>query len=221
MNMHAHRLATIEKEWVLTSVFAEEYPPDDPGNGVYSVGLHPWHLGKTDHEQALKKIKLATEAYNVLAVGEAGLDKLISFPMDQQLRIFAKQVEIAEYADLPLIIHNVRASQELISFMKTQRPVVPMIIHGFRGGAQLAEDLLHAGFFLSFGTRFMNDDKLAEALKESPVEKIFLETDEDGTDIITLYDRASVLKLVSGDHLQVQIQENARVVLGIPKREDQ
>ncbi|MFZ5941428.1 MAG: TatD family hydrolase [Bacteroidota bacterium] len=219
VNLHAHRLALHEKEWVLTSVFAQDYPPENMDRGVFSTGLHPWHLGKTDQEIALHKVRLATESFNVLAVGETGLDKAISYPLDQQLKIFTRQVEIAEYADLPVIVHNVRAHQELITFMKVNRPVVPMIIHGFRGGAELAEDLLHAGFFLSFGVHFLNDAKTAEALGTAPMERLFLETDEASDDIRILYRKAAELKGISQDLLQIQVQENARLVFGSPGRE--
>jgi len=219
VNMHAHRLATHEKEWVLTSVFAQDYPPEEQETGVYSTGLHPWHLDTTDVETALQKVRLATEAFNVLAVGETGLDKAIATPLIRQLEYFTRQVEIAEFADLPVIIHNVRANQELVTFMKVHRPVVPMIIHGFSGGARLAEELLNAGFWLSFGTRFLRDEKLHEALKESPAERIFLETDEGTDDIRVLYERAAEIKGISRELFRLQILENARLVLGNSERE--
>jgi len=217
VNIHAHRYSTGEHEWVLTSVFAGDYPPSDPGEGALSVGLHPWHLATRDLEQDLNKIRLACEAFNVLAVGEAGLDKLIDFPLDKQIEVFAKQVDIAEFADLPLIIHNVKASAELIAFMKSHRPVIPMIIHGFRGSMQLADDLLNAGFFLSFGKHFLKEEKVRMALQAAPVEKIFLETDDADTDIRDLYREAAALKTLSMDFLRIQVLENTRVVLGNPE----
>ncbi len=212
VNIHAHRLAGYEEEWVLTSVFAQDYQPEEKGTGIFSVGLHPWHLAETDVEAALQKVRLATEDPDVLAVGEAGLDRSRDIPQDYQLRVFTKQVEIAGFANLPVIIHNVRANQELIRFMKEQRPLVPMIIHGFRGGPQLAEQMLHAGFYLSFGVHFLEDKKTAEALKEIPPERLFLETDEAESDIRILYKKASVIMGLAPEHLQNMIRENVRIL---------
>ncbi|RPI46587.1 MAG: hypothetical protein EHM46_00395 [Bacteroidetes bacterium] len=212
INIHGHRQANNIQEWVMRNLMAEDYPPEDIETGHYSVGLHPYSIGKVNHEDALNKVRLATENPNVFAIGEIGLDKSIDIPLDVQRKIFEVQVEIAEFAELPVILHVVRAFNELIDFMKYSKPVVPMIIHGYNSGARMAEDLLRAGFLVSFGEAISREDsKIVEALKAVPVEKMFLETDEGELDIREIYQLTSGFKGISMDHLRLQIFQNARI----------
>ena len=198
----------------MMNLMAKDYLPDDIENGYYSVGLHPYNVGKVDDEDTLNKVRLSTENLNVFAIGEIGLDKSIEAPLEHQMRVFESQVEIAEFADLPVILHVVKAFNELVEFMKVHKPVVPMIIHGYNGSSQMAETLLNSGFLLSFGEAIAKEhSKSVESLLTVPVEKLFLETDEGDLDIREIYHFAAEVKGISLDHLRVQIYENARTHL--------
>jgi TatD DNase family protein len=214
INIHGHRQANNIQEWVMMNLMAKDYPPEDIENGFYSVGFHPYNVGKVDQKDTINKVKLSTENPNVFAIGEIGLDKSIEAPLDQQMRVFESQVEIAEYTDLPVILHVVRAFNEVVEFMRVHQPVVPMIIHGYNGSAQMAETLIKAGFLLSFGEAIAKDhSKIVESLVMVPVEKLFLETDEGDLDIREIYHFAAEVKGISVDHLRVQIFENAKIHL--------
>ena len=214
INIHGHRQANNIQEWVMQNLMAEDYPPEDIETGYYSVGLHPYSVGKVSHEDALNKVRLSTENPNVFAIGEIGLDKSIETPLGLQRKIFETQVKIAEFAELPVILHVVRAFNEMIEFMKSSKPVVNMIVHGYNGGPRMAEDLLRAGFLISFGEAIARkESKAVEALRQVPVEKMFLETDEGEMDIREIYQLTSGYKEISVDHLRVQIFENARTHL--------
>jgi TatD DNase family protein len=214
INIHGHRQANNIQEWVMQNLMAEDYPPEDIETGHYSVGLHPYSLERVNIEDVLNKVRLATENPNVFAIGEIGLDKSIDTPLELQRKIFEVQVEIAEFAELPVILHVVRAFNEMIDIMKSSKPVVPMIIHGYNGSARMAEDLLRAGFLISFGEGITREDsKIVEALKVVPIEKMFLETDEGELDIREIYQLTSEYKEISMEHLRLQIFQNARTNL--------
>jgi TatD DNase family protein len=214
INIHGHRQASSIEEWVMMNLMAKDFPPEDIENGFYSVGFHPYNVGRVDEEDTLNRVRSALDHPRVLAIGEIGLDKSIEAPMDDQMRIFEKQVEIAESANLPVILHVVRAFNEMIGFMKTHQPMVPMIIHGYNGSAPMAGELVKAGFMISFGQAITREhSKIVEALQKVPVEKMFLETDEGDMDIREIYQFASTAKGVSVEHLRVQIYENARTQL--------
>ena len=215
INIHGHRQANSIEEWVMMNLMAKDFTPDDIENGYYSVGFHPYNVGKANEEETLDRVRKAVEHPRVLAIGEIGLDKSIEAPMEDQVRIFEKQVKIAESAGLPVMLHVVRSFNEMISFMKAQQPVVPMIIHGYNGSAEMAEDLVKAGFLISFGEAITREhSKIIEALQRVPAEMMFLETDEGDMDIRELYQFAAEVKGISADHLRVQIYENARTHLG-------
>ena len=214
VNIHGHRQANNIQEWVMRNLMAREYPPDDIEYGYYSVGFHPYNVGKVEEQETLNKVRLSTENPNVFAIGEIGLDKSIEAPLDVQRRIFEKQVDIAEIADLPVILHVVRAFNEMIEFMKSHKPSVPMIIHGYNGSREMARELVKAGFLISFGEAIAGEQsKIVESLIEVPVENLFLETDEGDLDIREIYQAAADVKGVSLDHLRIQIVENAKTYL--------
>ena len=50
INIHGHRQANNIQEWVMMNLMAKDYPPDDIENGFYSVGLHPYNVGKVEEE---------------------------------------------------------------------------------------------------------------------------------------------------------------------------
>jgi TatD DNase family protein len=214
INIHGHRQANNIQEWVMMNLFASEYPPDDIENGFYSVGFHPYNVGKVEEVETQNKVRLATENPHVLAIGEIGLDKSIGASMKDQQRIFEKQVDIAEFTDMPVVLHVVRAFSEILEFMKVHKPSVPMIIHGYNGSRQMAEDLVKAGFLVSFGEAIAGEhSKIVEALLAVPVERMFLETDEGDLDIREIYHTAAEVKAIGLDDLRLQIVENAKAHL--------
>jgi len=214
INIHGHRQANNIQEWVMMNLFARDFPPEDIERGYYSVGFHPYNVGKVDEQDTLERVKKATKHPRVYAVGEIGLDKSIEAPLEDQMRIFEKQVEIAEAANLPVVLHVVRAFNEIIEFAKRKQPLVSMIIHGYNGSPEVAEELVKAGFMISFGEAIAGEhSKVVEALHKVPIEKLFLETDEGLLDIREIYHMAAEVKGVSVDHLRVQVYENARAHL--------
>jgi len=214
VNIHGHRQANNIQEWVMRSLMASDYPPDDIEYGYYSVGFHPYNVGKVDEQDTLNKVRLATENPNVFAIGEIGLDKSIEAPMDVQQRIFEKQVDIAEMADLPVILHVVRAFNEILEFKKAHNPSVPMIIHGYNGSREMAEALVKEGLLISFGEAIAGEhSRTIEALLSVPLENLFLETDEGDLDIREVYFMAAQAKGITVDQLRLQIFTNAKSYL--------
>ena len=70
--------------------------------------------------------------------------------MELQLAVFKEQVKLSEKLGLPLIIHCVKAMEELLG-VKESRPQITLIWHGFRGKPEQAVQLLKKGFYLSLG----------------------------------------------------------------------
>ena len=116
-----------------------------------SAGLHPWYLSVETFDAASDWLLEQAQSPQVIAIGEAGLDKLISPPWALQLAAFQRCVEISETTQKPLLIHCVRAFNEIIALKKLAQPQQPWIFHGFNKNQQTADMLLNEGCFLSFG----------------------------------------------------------------------
>lgn len=164
----------------------EEVPPiaDCP---YLSVGLHPWSLPREVSsptvEMALEQLNKLAQEGRIVAVGEAGWDAHSSAAMDYQQQLVEAQWQIAEENRLPMILHVVKRWQELEYFIRRSHPTIPLIVHGFRGKAPLAQRLLQLGVWLSFG-RYYNRESLYEAWKAG---RLLLETDDSSLPITSIY----------------------------------
>src|SRR4051794_17391115 len=70
-----------------------------------SVGVHP-HEAKLVDDASLQKLARWAKNHHVIAWGEIGLDYHYDHsPRDVQRDIFIKQMELAQVAKLPIIIH--------------------------------------------------------------------------------------------------------------------
>lgn len=138
-----------------------------------SVGIHPWYLTEDNAQARLQALEEALKEERVVALGEAGLDRLQGGPMDVQTAVFRQEIALAEEYRLPMVIHCVRAFHELLQLKKELRPIQPWIIHGFRGKESVARELLRHGCHLSFGARFQPD-----AVRTVPLDRLLIETDE-------------------------------------------
>ena len=138
---------------------------------TYSCGLHPWdeNITSESFEELLKTLNHP----QVVAIGECGLDRLRGAPLPFQKDIFLKHIDLSESLRKPLIIHCVRAGDELLRLKKEKNPHNPWIFHGFRGGFIQAKQLTDAGIYISLGEKFNK-----EALKGIPDSFLLTETEE-------------------------------------------
>lgn len=170
--------------------------------GLYTVGIHPWKVKDATAEE-WKRLEEIIAHPQVLAIGEIGLDKCINTPLLFQQEAFARQALLAEQVCKPLIIHLVKAQDELLALRKTLRPSQSWIIHGFRGKKQQAKQLLQHGLYLSFGEHYQED-----VFRQTPLDRLFLETDESQSSLFDLYQRAANLRGLSIEQLVNAVNTN-------------
>ena len=176
-------------------------------NAFLSVGIHPWYLTDDDAENQLELLRKAIENKQVVAIGECGLDKLKGPSMELQKVVFKEQMAMAEEYGLPLVIHCVKASNELVQLKRQTHPDQPWIIHGFRGKEALAKEFIQHGFYLSFGACYQE-----EALRSVPVERLFIETDESELSIEDIYLRVAQSRGMDLKELTESIKKNVERV---------
>ena len=185
-------------------------PASSAGTGLFhSVGIHPWYI--YDVEEQLTDLKRQAMLPGVVAIGETGLDKLVEASLECQQEIFKVSAAFAENLGIFLIIHCVKAWDELIALKKELKPRMPWVIHGFRGNAVLARQLIRQGFYLSFGEHFH-----PEAVHEAWPGYLFAETDDREIDIRTVYRNLSASLNLRLEQFAGQIAENVRDILHLP-----
>lgn len=175
----------------------------------FSVGLHPWAITDVETTAYLGKLAELIEHRYCVAVGECGLDRLIETEMSIQIACFQQQIVLAEKFNKPLIIHCVRAFNELL-VLRRQFPRLPWIIHGFNKNPQIAKQLVSTGCFLSFGAALLKPDgNAARSLLSVPANSVFFETDTDKQlDIADVYAAAATISGRSVANWQSQILHN-------------
>jgi len=176
-----------------------------PPDSLYSIGIHPKDIAVDSLEEQFMWLT-SNISENCLAIGECGLDSMLQIPQKVQEKVFMRQILISNEVKKPLIIHCVRKFYEVISFKKKAEQAV--IIHGFNKKQRIAEDLLKNNFYLSFGKAVLYHLSLQEIVKSTPLDKMFLETDNECFNIEELYSKVSELKGISLDQLNEQILEN-------------
>ena len=159
------------------------YPHEQLIDGAYhSVGIHPWHTLNID-THTIKQLNSLAVSPQVVAIGETGLDALKGASIEKQIEIFKLHISLSEQVKKPLIIHCVKAFNEIITIKKQLKPSMPWIIHGFRGKPQLAQQLLNNGFYISLGEKFN-----PETASIIPIDRLLFETDESTLNINKIID---------------------------------
>jgi len=156
----------------------------------FSAGLHPWYLDVQKMDLHLQELQQLTCHEKCVALGEAGLDKLSDTSWQLQMEAFEKQIELANKVKKPMIIHCVKAHQEVIKLK--EKATVPWVLHGFNQKAAIGELVLQADFYISFGRALLQaDSNASKFIPQVPIERIFLETDDAEMPIKEVYQAAS------------------------------
>lgn len=171
-----------------------------------SIGIHPWYVSADDIEEQTEWIKqTAINDKRVIAIGECGTDKLCNTDINLQYEAFCNCITLSEELELPLIIHSVKTSNEIIKLRKSIKPKQAWIIHGFRGKPEQALQYLSNGFYLSFGKLYNT-----ESIKITPHDRLLFETDEHSGNIIEIITNAAKTLDIPTDKIQNIASENAK-----------
>lgn len=210
IDIHTHKNRYEKETITVQNIFPGEGFAAFSGRNFYSVGLHPWHLSKPkENNQALQLVEEALEFDHVIFVGEAGLDKLTETDFAEQQRVFEAQAFMAEEFNYPLIIHCVKAYNEVLELRKRMKPVLPWILHGYSSSIELTRQLADKGFLFSFGEiLFKENAKALESFRYLPIEKVFFETDESEQDVERMYERGAQLKNLPVEQLKEAVWKN-------------
>jgi TatD DNase family protein len=124
----------------------------------------------------------------VVAIGETGLDYFgDNINKKEQHELFEKQIEIAKKLNLPLMIHNRQAGEDIVKVLSSHKSCLlnpPGLFHCFSGTVELLEKVLSLGFYVGFdgnitykGLAKGETTALSDLVKQTPIEKIICETD--------------------------------------------
>jgi TatD DNase family protein len=150
-------------------------------NVIFSIGVSPsevQHPGM-DWEQ---KITEGVKKDRVVAIGETGLDYFRKFgDKSSQVELFIAQLELAHSLDLPVVIHNRNAGQDILDILKTRLPPKGGVLHCYSEDQAYAEKVLenHDNLYFSFAgnVTYKNARNLHETVRFLPLDRIVIESE--------------------------------------------
>ena len=153
-NVHSHRKPGSPDEFVCRNAFhflsaasvkMLPYP--------VSVGVHPWHAAQFSNDE-METLRQCTGLPQVLAIGETGIDRRKGPALDIQMASWEAHFRLAQETGLPLIVHCVRAWQDVLPLIF--RSEVAVLLHDFRGNEEVLNSFLRfPKVFFSFGKSLM------------------------------------------------------------------
>ncbi|HEY2789826.1 MAG TPA: TatD family hydrolase [Gaiellales bacterium] len=138
------------------------------------VGIHPHEAAQAADVGGLRPLLQHPRA---VAVGECGLDFYRDYaPRDDQVRIFAAQIELANELGLPLAIHTRAADEDTFGMLEGAR--VPVVLHCFSSVDRL-DEAIERGYHCSFAgnVAYPSAGPLRAAAARVPDDRILAETD--------------------------------------------
>jgi len=209
IDIHIHSGTPAQGIFILESLMAheEKVPVDAPGI-AYTYGIHPWFLDESNQKGLLAKVEKIIPNADIIAIGEAGFDRLRGPSLELQSKVFESQVAWSESLSKPIVIHCVRAWDELLLVRKKMKPKMPWLVHGFRGGVEMANQLLSKGMYLSLWFDFVLRPESSNLIRILPHDKIFLETDGADVNIRHIYRKVSKDLGIEVESLKGQLYTN-------------
>ena len=205
-DIHSHTVPDMQENKINSFCMKDKDTVNFISAKQISIGIHPWYVTADDIERQTEWIKhTAINDKRVIAIGECGTDKLCNTDMNLQYEAFCNCITLSEELKLPLIIHSVKTSNEIIKLRKSIRPKQSWIIHGFRGKPEQALQYTNNGFYLSFGKLYN-----AESIKIIPLDKLLFETDEYTGNITEIIRSAAETLDIPTDKIQDIASENAK-----------
>lgn len=209
-DIHTHHRSVRSEVVSILNVMVDEGMVSLPDTQPCSVGMHPW-TRHDDAEIAWERCVTLAHQPSVVAIGEAGLDRNVDTPWDEQTEIFRRHIALSEELGKPLVVHCVRAFDDIILERRRNKAEQAWIIHGFNKGGDVTDRLIEAGCHLSFGEALLKERSPARAaIARIPYDRFVLETDDGPAGIEDVYMAAATLRGTTMEAIDVMMTRTVR-----------
>jgi TatD DNase family protein len=164
------------------------------------AGVHPWDAERGYELPNFEECDI---------VGEIGLDYCCKANRNMQRELFERQLQIASTIDKPVVIHNVRATEDILKILARYSQLRGVLFHGFIGSQQQAESIVKRGYYLSFGDRSLRSPKSCNVIATTDIRRLFCETDDDpNLAIEEIYAEVAKIRNMTTEELLNAIETN-------------
>lgn len=145
----------------------------------HSIGVSPSEVVNPGKDWVMR-IEEGTKLDRIVAIGEIGLDYYHKYgDRDSQIELFIRQLEIAQKYDLPVVIHNREAGNDVLDILKEELPPKGGVLHCYSEDYEYAKKALNLNLYFSFAgnVTYRNARNLHETAKRIPIDKILIESE--------------------------------------------
>ena len=206
INIHTHRKPQLRDEFVIRNAFTCDIGRFNTLNYRVSSGIHPWLIELSNVEHKLTQLRQNLQSSSVIALGECGLDRVKGPDIKTQKVVFQRQIALANELKKPLILHLVKSNADLLELTKDIH--VPVVIHGFKGNLNEAEQLIKKNIRISIGPRMLQSEQAKELIPRLSLEHVYFETDTKPVLISKMYEDFARIYEIELSELKMQIQKN-------------
>lgn len=157
----------------------ERFLFSDKKNLYYSVGIHP-NSASSNLKDRMILIEKSINNNKVIAIGETGLDYYWNnVDKSVQKEFFIAHIELSIKYNLPLVIHNRDASEDIISILKSYNGNAKGVIHCYSSNKLHLKEFIDLGFYISYAGNitYKNNKELQSSISFLPLDKLLIETD--------------------------------------------
>lgn len=212
IDIHTHNFIKKNVKQIINILYSVDQISTIYNTNYYSIGLHPWHIKKNINIVSPLS-ELVIKHKTIIAIGETGIDRACTTPINLQEEIFKQHIQVSEDLKKPLIIHSVRSYSDILRYHKLYKPKMPWILHNYNGNEVITKQYLKYNIYFSIG-EIRKGSKLNKSIKIIPIEKLFFETDDSKTSIEEIYHNVSeILNTTTKNLIQIVSQNFNRVFI--------
>jgi len=206
-------------------------------DGLYAMAaLHPSETEEATDED-FDRVKEWCDHPSIVAVGESGLDYYWDRSFDdRQQAFFRRHIRLAIEVDLPLVIHNREATDDILDILEEEHAATNHpekmrgILHCYVDPPEVAERAWDLGFYVGVGgiMTFSNSD-VDDHVAGVPLDRIVVETDSpylapepnrgdrnEPAYVRHVADTLARVKDVPVQEVEAVTTENARAIYDLP-----
>ena len=204
---------------------------DYPDYVFMAAGLHP-HEAKDWSDAYEKTLRQLAQEKKIIALGEMGLDYFYKHsPIEDQKEVFRLSLRLAQELNLPAIIHSRDAAKDTVQILQEEsQGSLKGVLHCFAGDMELAKAALDQGLLFSFtgNITFPKAQKIRDAAKEIPIDRIMVETDcpflapqafrgkrNEPAYVVKVAEQIAEIKSLSVEEVALKTMQNARTLFNL------
>lgn len=135
-------------------------PSEQNGAAVYTAfGIHPWFADGIEMRH-FDHLAVYLQRYPESWVGEIGLDyydkSQTPAQRSRQQDVFRRQLDMAQHCQRRVIIHNLKASNDIAAIVRQTGFKHGGIVHAFSGSIEEARIFIGLGFKIGIGSLLLN-----------------------------------------------------------------